>query len=172
MTKIDNVSDASPSHRQDNPIPPSDEYEDRCGIANSPTREHEQSSPHFSTLSITKHFLTSFFIPKKERLTTTDSVSPSETTPLLVTQTSSVGSHELQQRNTSWSIFWEEVKTLTKYALPVFGFVNDSPASQRTLSLNQIFQGRMCLSIVYSYPQWFLSATYPPLHSLPPQWGL
>ena len=149
------VSDATPSSCQDNVIPPlsTNEHEDHREIANPLACKHDQFSSHSFTLSMIKRFVTSFFIPKKEKSTSTNSVSPSETTPLLVPQTSSIENHELRQRNASSSILWNEVKTLTKYALPVFGFVGDSPASRHTFSLRPMLQVRLRLSIVYSCPR-------------------
>lgn len=150
------ISDTSSSLPQDNDILPNFSGElyddDRRGNESPSDCEHEQLSPRSSTPST---ILTSFFIPKEgSKMTSVDSASPSETTPLLVPLISRIEDHGLRGSNASLSIFWNEVKTLAKYALPVFGFVYDSASvSQRTLSLKQMLQVRTCLSIVSLCPQ-------------------
>lgn len=116
------VSSTSSSLYQDNVIP--QEYEAHHGNTNPGTDcKLAQSSSHSSNPSLIKRFISSFFTPRGGgKLTSVASASPSETTPLLVPLTSRTEDHESHE---TFSIFWNEVKTLVKYALPVFGFVYD-----------------------------------------------
>lgn len=109
------------------------EYEDRLCYPqvdeNRTDHEDSQLSTRSYTLSMIKHFFASFFVPRGAKATSVDSglqALPSETTPLLVPPICRIEEpvdHESYGSNTPLSVLWIEVKTLVRYALPVFGFV-------------------------------------------------
>lgn len=159
---VDTDSSATPSLRRDSPR------------ENEHCTDHGNARTSLSSLasSMTRYCFTSFSILKSDNKSV-DSCSqlpPSERTALLAShcQTSNIEEsvdHEAPEDNAFLSAFRREVKTLIRYALPVFGFV--SLLHQFLGVFTKANEVRTCLSIVSSCPQWSPLDIYPPSHSLP-----
>ncbi|KAH0831104.1 MATE efflux family protein [Lanmaoa asiatica] len=94
------------------------------GDENRPDCENEQLSPRSFTPSMIEYLFASFFVPGGAKITSVDSglqTSPSETTPLLASPTTYIEEPVDHGSNAFLSVLWQEVKTLVRYALPVFG---------------------------------------------------
>lgn len=108
-----------PSPRQDNAIP-SGEYDDNQHNVRADENCSDHENERLSTPP-TNRFFASFFVARNAKVTSIDSgpqASPSETTPLLVPV-----DHKSCESGDFLSVLWNEIKTLVRYALPVFGFV-------------------------------------------------
>jgi MATE family multidrug resistance protein len=118
--------------------------------------EDEQLSPSASVSSMTKDFFTSS-IPEAAKFNSVDSglqALTSETTPLLCLPKSRIeGNVDATScdSNELVSMFWEEVKTLIKYSLPVFGLVFS--VSPLQILLNASFAARTSLNTASSCRQ-------------------